>query len=76
MSKHWNDEVIELERQYVDNLTGGQVVAMERWDLQWEINRLQKIIERRDAEIGSLRFDLVMLKAELNAIRGRRNEQS
>ena len=65
MSKHWNDEMIELETR--DNLTGGQNVR-EGWDLRWEIERLEKLVAKRDAEIGSLRFDVAMLKAELNSV--------
>ena len=76
MSKHWNDEVIELERKYADNLTGSQSVASgvsrEGWDLRWEVERLEKLVAKRDSEIGSLRFEVAMLKAELNAIRGRK----
>jgi predicted kinase len=71
MSKHWNDEMIELEKR--DNLTSGQtVVGMEGWDLRWEIERLQKIVAKRESEITALRFDNAMLKAELNSIRGKR----
>jgi hypothetical protein len=71
MSKHWNDEMIELEKR--DNLTSGQtVVGMEGWDLRWEIERLQKIVVKRESEITALRFDNAMLKAELNSIRGKR----
>ncbi len=80
MSKHWNDEMIELER--ADNLTGCQSVdakqsiggGMERWDLQWEVERLKKVLAERDQEIGMLRFEKMMLKAELNSVRGKRNE--
>jgi len=67
----WNDELMRLEAR--DNLTSGQVVASEGWDLRWEIDRLGKMLESRDKEIGSLRFDIVVLKAELNAARGGRN---
>lgn len=70
MSRHWNDEMIELETR--DNLTGGQTVVMEGWDLRWEIERLEKLVAKRDAEIGSLRFDVAMLKAELNSVRGKK----
>ena len=76
MSKHWNDEVIELERQYVDNLTGSQSVASgvsrEGWDLRWEVERLQKAVDQKDEQIGRLRYEVAMLKAELNATRGRK----
>ena len=70
MTKHWNDEMIELETR--DNLTGCQTVAMEGWDLRWEIERLEKLVAKRDAEITTLRFDVAMLKAELNSVRGKR----
>lgn len=71
MTKHWNDELMELEAR--DNLTDGQNVVMEGWDLRWEIDRLGKMLESKDKEIGSLRFDIAVLKAELNAIRGGQN---
>ena len=46
MTKHWNDEMIELETR--DNLTIGQTVAMEGWDLRWEIERpMSLIVERK-----------------------------
>ena len=67
----WNEELMELEKR--DSLTGGQVV-LEPWDTRWEIERLQKIIANKDAEIGALRFDRAMLKAEVNALRGFKNE--
>lgn len=67
----WNEELMELEKR--DNLTGGQDV-LEPWDTRWEIERLQKIIANKDAEIGALRFDRAMLKAEVNALRGFKNE--
>ena len=70
MTKHWNDEMIELETR--DNLTGGQTVAREAWDLRWEVERLEKLVAKRDAEITALRFDNAMLKAELNSVRGKR----
>jgi uncharacterized protein YjaG (DUF416 family) len=64
-----------LERE-MDNMTlsqdVGSGVRMERWDFQWEIERLEKLVAKRDAEIGALRFDVAMLKAELNSIRGRK----
>jgi uncharacterized protein YjaG (DUF416 family) len=69
MSKHWNDEMIELET--CDNLTGCQNVR-EGWDLRWEIERLEKLVAKRDAEITTLRFDVAMLKAELNSVRGKK----
>ena len=72
MTKHWNDEVIELERRYADNLTNGQTVAREAWDLRWEVERLEKLVAKRDAEITALRFDNAMLKAELNSVRGKK----
>jgi len=72
VSKHWNDEMIELERRYADNLTNCQTVAMEGWDMRWEVERLQKIIIKRESEITALRFDNAMLKAELNATRGKK----
>lgn len=82
MSKHWNDELMVLEAKVVedgpvmwptpDSLTDCQFVGMERWDMQWEIERLQKIVANKDKEIGSLRFDVAILKAELNAVRGRK----
>ena len=68
--KHWNEELMELEKR--DNLTRGQDV-LEPWDTRWEIERLQKIIANKDAEIGALRFDRAMLKAEVNALRGFKN---
>lgn len=68
----WNDEVIALEKQYADNLTSGQTVVSEGWDLRWEIDRLGKMLESKDKEIGSLRFDISVLKAELNATRGQK----
>ena len=74
----WNEELMELEKR--DNLTGCQSVGAERcdvlepWDTRWEIERLQKIIANKDAEIGALRFDRAMLKAEVNALRGFKNE--
>lgn len=71
MTKHWNDELMELEAR--DNLTDGQNVVMEGWDLRWEIDRLGKMLESKDKEIGSLRFDIAVLKAELNAMRGGQN---
>ena len=61
MTKHWNDEVIDLERRYADNLTDGQTVAREAWDLRWEVERLEKLVAKRDAEITALRFDNAML---------------
>ena len=64
------DALIDAANPYIFN------PKREGWDLRWEVERLEKLVAKRDAEIGSLRFDLVMLKAELNAIRGRRNEQS
>ena len=67
----WNEELMELEKR--DNLTSGQDV-LEPWDTRWEIERLQKIIANKDAEIGALRFDRAMLKAEVNALRGFKNE--
>ena len=67
----WNDELMELEKR--DNLTSGQDV-LEPWDTRWEIERLQKIIANKDAEIGALRFDRAMLKAEVNALRGFKDE--
>lgn len=71
MSKHWNDEMMELESR--DNLTDGQFVGgMERWDLKWDIDRLERLVKAKDKEIGALRFDVAMLKAELNATRGRK----
>ena len=80
MTKHWNDEVIELERRYADNLTGCQSVdarqssvAREAWDLRWEVERLEKLVAKRDAEITALRFDNAMLKAELNSIKEKKN---
>lgn len=72
MTKHWNDEMIELERRYADNLTNGQTVAREAWDLRWEVERLQKVVVKREAEITALRFDNAMLKAELNSVRGKK----
>ena len=63
----WNEELMELEKR--DNLTICQDV-LEPWDTRWEIERLQKIIANKDAEIGALRFDRAMLKAEVNALRG------
>lgn len=70
MSKHWNDELMELESR--DSLTDSQVV-MERWDREWEIERLEKLIAEKDKQIGALRFDVAILKAELNSVRGKRN---
>lgn len=67
----WNDEMIKWEKR--DMLTSGQHVAMEGWDLRWEIDRLGKMLESKDKEIGSLRFDIAVLKAELNAMRGGQN---
>ena len=55
-----------------DNLTDGQTVAREAWDLRWEVERLEKLVAKRDAEITALRFDNAMLKAELNSVRGKR----
>lgn len=78
MSKLWeNHKLAELEKRFelegkYDNLTGGQTVAMEGWDLRWEIERLEKLVAKRDAEITTLRFDVAMLKAELNSVRGKR----
>jgi len=51
--------------KYCDNLTDGQNVGA--------VDRLGKMLESRDKEIGSLRFDIAVLKAELNATRGRQN---
>jgi len=67
MTKHWNDELMELEAR--DNLW---------WEIDWsekvrEIKRLEKMLESKDKEIGSLRFDIAVLKAELNAARGGQN---
>ena len=68
----WNDGMIKWEKR--DTLTSGQFVGgMERWDLQWDIDRLERLVEAKDKEIGALRFDVAMLKAELNSIRGKRN---
>ena len=61
------------EQEKYNNLTNCQTVASEGWDLRWEIDRLGKMLESRDKEIGSLRFDIAVLKAELNATRGRQN---
>ena len=78
MSKLWeNHKLAELEKRFelegkYDNLTGGQTVAREAWDLRWEIERLEKLVAKRDAEITTLRFDVAMLKAELNSVRGKR----
>lgn len=85
MSKLWeNHKLAELEKRFelkgkYDNLTGCQSVdarqssvAMEGWDLRWEIERLEKLVAKRDAEITTLRFDVAMLKAELNSVRGKR----
>ena len=78
MSKLWeNHKLAELEKRFelegkYDNLTGGQTVVMEGWDLRWEIERLEKLVAKRDAEITTLRFDVAMLKAELNSVRGKR----
>jgi len=58
-----------------NNLTNCQDVggvSREGWDLRWEVERLQKIIIKRESEITALRFDNAMLKAELNATRGKR----
>lgn len=70
MSKHWNDELMELEKR--DNLTLRQTVAMEGWDLRWEIKRLNLMPKAKEAEIVMLRYDRAMLKAELNSVRGRK----
>lgn len=74
MTKHWNDEMMELEAkvQERDNLTISQRVAMEGWDLRWEISRLQTLLKLRDAEITALKYDKATLIAELNSVRGRK----
>jgi hypothetical protein len=46
--------------------------TMERWDYEWEIERLEKMLAIKDKEIGALRFDIAILKAELNSVRGRK----
>lgn len=75
MSKHWNDELMELESR--DNLTRcqnvGSGMSRERWDMEWEIERLEKLVAEKDKQIGALRFDVAILKAELNSVRGRKN---
>lgn len=72
MSKHWNDVLMNLEKYSRDNLTNCQNVGMERWDMRWEIERLEKLVAEKDKQIGSLRFDVAILKAELNSVRGRK----
>lgn len=73
MSKHWNDVLMNLEKYSRDNLTNCQTVGMERWDMEWEIERLEKLVAEKDKQIGALRFDVAILKAELNSVRGRKN---
>ena len=83
MNKHWNDELMELEARRIpqDNLTRSQDVggSRERWDIQWEVERLANQVKFMEKDIESLRFELAkeqyakaMLIAELNAIRGRK----
>ena len=83
MNKHWNDELMELEARRIpqDNLTRSQDVGVsrERWDIQWEVERLVNQVKFMEKDIESLRFELAkeqyakaMLIAELNAIRGRK----
>ena len=74
----WNDEMIKWEKR--DMLTSGQVVAMEGWDLRWEVDRLNKLVKFMEEDIQNLRFELAQeqyakatLIAELNSIRGKRN---
>lgn len=61
------DALINAANPYIFN------PKREGWDLRWEIDRLGKMLESKDKEIGSLRFDIAVLKAELNAIRGGQN---
>ena len=79
--KHWNDEFMELEARRIpqDKLTSGQNVGgnRERWDIQWEVERLANQVKFMEKDIESLRFELAqeqyakaMLIAELNATRG------
>lgn len=63
-----------------DNLTSSQDVGgnRERWDIQWEVERLANQVKFMEKDIESLRFELAkeqyakaMLIAELNAIKGK-----
>ena len=60
------DALIDAANPYIFN------PKREGWDLRWEIERLEKLVAKRDAEITTLRFDVAMLKAELNSVRGKK----
>ena len=49
----------------------GTTIGVEE-EKQWEIDRLHRKIKKLELELSEVKFEVAMLKAELNATRGRK----